>query len=109
MHDSRSREAEAAERSKLEGSSAPATNQFSNRAPSVLGKSPDFRRQIPAFFPCLCRFYSYRRHSTGSRRDALRAGQTPNTRPTATDTRRPATTAQMGMVAGRDGTKNMMI
>jgi hypothetical protein len=53
--------------------------------------------------------YSYRKHSTGSSREALRAGQTPKSRPTATETARPAATAQTGIEAGRDGTKNMMI
>src|SRR2546428_14167667 len=53
-------------------------------------------------------FYSYRKHSIGSSRAALRAGQTPKISPTATLTVNPVVTAQVGIEAGRLGIRSMM-
>ncbi len=47
--------------------------------------------------------YSYRKHSIGSSRDALRAGHTPKINPTRIETDTPVPTAQSGIVAGMDG------
>src|SRR5207253_219342 len=47
--------------------------------------------------------YSYLRHSIGSKRDALRAGQTPKINPMATLTDKPETTAHIGIEEGRLG------
>src|SRR5947209_12133634 len=53
-------------------------------------------------------FYSYRKHSIGSKRAALRAGQTPKINPTATLTVNPVVTAQVGIEAGRLGIKSII-
>src|SRR2546425_4460764 len=53
-------------------------------------------------------FYSYRKHSIGSKRAALRAGQTPKISPTATLTVNPVVTAQVGIEAARLGIRSMM-
>src|SRR5205807_4979546 len=51
--------------------------------------------------------YSYLKHSIGSNRAALRAGQTPKIKPTPTLTVIPAVTAHIGIEAGRLGIKNI--